>query len=151
MVKKQKDVQYYEAIGRRKEAIARVRLHIATAKDGAVTVKDSTLKKGTILVNNMPFEDYFTLLSQRNLILNPLEKSGTLDRFVVTITVQGGGKDGQVTAIVLGISRALCLVDETFRSFLKPEGLLTRDPRVRERRKVGMGGKARRKRQSPKR
>ena len=151
MAKKQKDVQYYEAVGRRKEAVARVRLHITASKDGSVTVKDVLHKKGAITVNDMPIADYFTVLSQRNLILKPFEKTDTLDRFVVTVYVQGGGKDGQVTAVVLGISRALCLADETFRSFLKPEGLLTRDPRVRERRKVGMGGKARRKRQSPKR
>ena len=73
------------------------------------------------------------------------------NRFAISIKTSGGGKNGQLEAIVHGISRSLSKVDENYRSALKKNGFLTRDPRKKERRKVGTGGKARRAKQSPKR
>ena len=77
--------------------------------------------------------------------------TNSLDRFAIVVKVNGGGKEGQLDAVSLGISRAMLKVDDATRLVLKKEGLLTRDARVRERRKVGTGGRARRKKQSPKR
>ena len=81
----------------------------------------------------------------------PLKATSSVDRFAISIKVSGGGKKGQLGAIVHGISRALVLVDEANKKILRSLGLITRDPRVKERRKVGTGGKARREKQSPKR
>ncbi len=138
---------YVFAVGRRKEACARVRLY----------VKDRTLwngvevKKGEIFVNKIPAISYFEKEAER-IYKQPLIATNADKRFAVTILVEGGGKSGQLAASVLGIARALDKFDkEKFRPILKKRGFLTRDPRVRERRKVGMGGKARRKKQSPKR
>lgn len=147
MVKKKKDIQYYEAIGRRKESVARVRLHIVTGKKS----ESLSLNKGDITVNNKPLAEFFTLKSDINRALKPLSLTNNLDRFVTTIQVKGGGVNGQVEAIALGISRSLCMVDEAYKPTLKSESLLTRDARVRERRMVGTGGKSRRQKQSPKR
>lgn len=151
MAKTKKDIQYYEAVGRRREAVSRVRLYIVSDKEKQVTVNKSKIKQGDISINNRSFEDYFPLLSDRNKIIEPLQVTGSEDRFAVSVQTKGGGKKGQVDAIILGIARSLCLADDSFREKLKPEGFLTRDSRVRERRKVGTGGKARRKKQSPKR
>ena len=152
MPKKKKDIQYYESVGRRRESVARVRLHIVSSKDKTVSVKDgSKVKQGEIMVNDKPIAEYFPSSAEINQILRPFELTGSLDRFVTTVVASGGGKNGQIDAVVLGIARALCLADESFRELLKQEGLLTRDPRIRERRKVGTGGKARRQKHSPKR
>lgn len=148
MPKKAKDVQYYEATGRRKQSVARVRLYITTKKS---TAKSEGVKAGEIIVNSKPLREYFkTAVLQRQAEF-PFRLTNNEDRFATTIKVMGGGVHGQVEAIVHGISRALCLASADYRPALKHEGLLTRDARTRERRKVGMGGKARRKRQSPKR
>lgn len=150
MAKKAKDLQYYEAVGRRKESVARVRLHIATASKPA-TFKGEKVNVGDIMINQKPLAEYFgTEALKRNCLL-PLRVTNNADRFATTIVVKGGGTKGQLEAIMLGIARALCKVDEEFRPVLKENGLLTRDPRVKERRKVGTGGKARRQKQSPKR
>lgn len=148
MPKKAKDIQYYEATGRRKESVARVRLYITSKKS---TAKTDAVKAGEIIVNKKPLNEYFqTIVLQRQAGL-PFRLTNNEDRFATTIKVMGGGIQGQVEAIVHGISRALCLASAEYRPVLKQGGLLTRDARTRERRKVGMGGKARRKRQSPKR
>lgn len=133
--KAKKDYTY--AVGRRRSAIARVRLHKGS--------KES-------LVNGEVIGKYFpgkvsTLLWQR-----PFNVTGTLGKYFVTVKVRGGGKHGQLEATVLGISKTLALLNKKeLRLTLKKEGLLTRDARIRERRKIGTGGKARRKKQSPKR
>lgn len=151
MVKKKKDIQYYESVGRRRESVARVRLHIVTGKDNSASIKGSKIKQGETIVNDKPLADYFPSVAEQNMLMKPFKLTDSLERFVTTIVVKGGGKNGQVDAITLGISRALCLADASFREVLKAEGLLTRDPRIRERRKVGTGGKSRRQKQSPKR
>lgn len=151
MAKKTKDVQYYEAVGRRKRSVARVRLHLVT-KEKPASYGDKKLKAGEIYLNNQPIEKLFPSLFEREYYLLPLKLTNTVERFAISIMVSGGGKKGQLDAVVLGLSRALELVDkETYRPILKKERLLTRDPRKRERRKVGRAGKARKMKQSPKR
>lgn len=151
MPKKVAALKYYEAIGRRKSATARIRLHLAT-KEKEITFGENKVKKGEIYVNGQPVDKYFSGEANKVEYLTPLKLTDNLDRFAITIKVVGGGKAGQLDAIVLGLARALEKVDRPgYRPLLKKQGLLTRDSRIRERRKVGMGGKARRKKQSPKR
>lgn len=145
MAKKAKDLKYYQAIGRRKTAVARVRLYLT----GSNSLK---IKPGEIIVNNKPIKEFFPDKTDQEKYPFPLKLTNNLDRFAISILVQGGGKSGQLDAIIHGLARAIEKVDrDQYRPFLKKAGLLTRDPRVRERRKVGTGGKARRVKQSPKR
>jgi len=148
---KKKNIEYFEAVGRRRESVARVRLYLVTTKASRVTIGGNKYKHGDYIVNNIKRTDYFPSLQEQKQYLFPLELTNSVDRFVVSIRIVGGGKKGQLGAAILGISRALCLVDEANRPILKKNGLLTRDPRTRQRRKVGTGGKSRRKKQSPKR
>lgn len=111
-----------QATGRRKEASARVFLRPGSGK---------------IVVNGRPFEEYFVGVARRARILEPLLLTNTLERFDVYATVSGGGLTGQSDAIRHGIARALSHLDPAFRSVLRAAGLLTRDPRVKERKKYG--------------
>src|SRR6266851_9266055 len=111
------------ATGRRKRSIARVR----------VLPGD-----GTITVNGLPIERYITSLVQRVKILDPLRVSGVQGSYNVVARVEGGGTTGQAGAIRLGIARALITLDPENRGPLKRAGLLTRDPRVKERKKYGL-------------
>jgi small subunit ribosomal protein S9 len=147
---KDKELKYYEAVGRRKESVARVRLYIG-GKNKAALIDGAKVDMGQKVINKKQFAEYFPLLSDQNKVLQPLKLTDNVDRFVLSVRIMGGGVKGQVDAVVLGIARALCLVDTEYRPIMRAEGLLTRDPRVRERRKVGMGGKARRQKSSPKR
>ena len=122
-------------IGRRKTAVARVYL-----KKG----------KGNITVNNKDYKSYFPTLTLQYKINQPFALTNNEKTFDTSINVYGGGATGQVEAIRLGLSRALCEVDEKNREILKPEGLLTRDPRMVERKKFGQK-KARKKHQFSKR
>ena len=111
------------ATGRRKEAVARVRLAPGT---------------GGFLLNGRSLEEYFTSRAQRMIVTAPLravEKEKDLD---VTATIEGGGASGQAGALQHGIARALLAMDETLRGVLKSEGFLTRDAREKERRKYGL-------------
>lgn len=110
------------ATGRRKTAVARVVL---------------TPGSGHITVNGRALEDYFPIEAHRKDILLPLELTNTRGRFDIRATVSGGGISGQAGAIRLGIARALVEFDEEFRKILRPAGLLTRDPRMVERKKYG--------------
>lgn len=150
MPRKSSTVKYYEAVGRRKSAIARVRLYIVV-KQKEISVFDLKIKKGEIYVNKTPIAQYFPGEVAKVKYIQPLELINSLDRFAISVQVKGGGKNGQLEAVIHGISRALELVDKSYHLILKKKGLLTRDDRVKERRKVGTGGKARRKKQSPKR
>lgn len=157
MPRKTKDVQYYEAIGRRRESVARVRLYLL-GKEKHVAVKSLTgtekikMKGGEMMVNGKEYGKTFVVPFERAALLSPLKLTGTEDRFAISIRVEGGGRKGQLEACVHGLSRALNAVDrDGYRGALKKAGLLTRDSRIRERRKVGTGGKARRQKQSPKR
>jgi small subunit ribosomal protein S9 len=143
-------VSYYEAVGRRKSASARVRLYVC--EEEGVTVGGVTVKKGDMIVNGRPVEEYFPGDVSKKLYGEPLRTTNTIARFAVTVTVSGGGLSGQLGAVIHGLSRALEKVDlEKFRPILKKRGFLTRDARVRERRRPNTGGKARRQKQSPKR
>lgn len=149
-IKKEVTQKYIPAVGRRREAVARVRLY-PDAKNGVI-LGDQIVKKGEIFVNRGPIEHYFTDLVEKATYLEPFRATNTLGKFAMTIMVAGGGKAGQLAAVIHGIARALSTYDsEKYRKILKKKGLLRRDARTRERRKVGMGGKARRKKQSPKR
>jgi len=127
---------YIFAVGRRKSAIARVRLFNGKA--------EST-------VNGKPAKDYFPGDVNAFMFSQAMKTVDASDKYYVTVKVVGGGVQGQVEAVSLGIARSLEKIKKEHRPALKKAGLLTRDARVRERRKVGMGGKARRQRQSPKR
>jgi len=127
---------YIFAVGRRKSAVARVRLFNG---------------KGESTVNGKPMKDYFPGDVNAFAFTESFKTVDASDKYYVTVKVSGGGVQGQVEAVSLGIARALEKSKKDFRPALKKAGLLTRDARVRERRKVGTGGKARRKKQSPKR
>ena len=111
--------------GRRKTAIARVRLASGTGK---------------ITVNGRPFENYFPLETLRSTVAQPLAVTGNTERFDVRVNVVGGGPNGQAGAVRHGIARALIVADATLRGALKAEGLLTRDSRMKERKKYGQPG-----------
>jgi small subunit ribosomal protein S9 len=115
----------YLGTGRRKTAVARVRLATGTGK---------------IVVNGRPFDNYFPLESLRVVATQPLTVTGSADKFDAQITVTGGGPNGQAGAVRHGLARALLKVDANLRPVLKAEGLLTRDPRKRERKKYGQPG-----------
>jgi len=141
---------FYQAVGRRKEATARVRLYVG--EDEEIEVLGKKIKKGEIIVNNRPIESYFPGETYKKLYLEPFRMTNTLNRFVTSIKVQGGGLVGQLGAVIHGVSRVLNKIDkEKFRPVLKKRGFLTRDPRAKERRKAGYAQKARAKKQSPKR
>ncbi|EKD67603.1 MAG: 30S ribosomal protein S9 [uncultured bacterium] len=100
----------------------------------------------------MRVQEYFPGEVNNHAYMLPLKITGTQDKYIVSVKVQGGGKQGQLGAAVHGIARALDKVDtEQYHSLLKKRGLLTRDPRMKERRKAGMAHKARARKQSPKR
>lgn len=137
MEKKKTATDFVFAVGRRKESVARVRLYKG---------------KGVNVINGQAAELYFPGEIAKILFNKPFDVANINGQYWVSVKVSGGGKNGQLDAVVHGISRALSLIDkENFRPLLKKQKLLTRDPRTRERRKVGTGGKARRKKQSPKR
>jgi small subunit ribosomal protein S9 len=149
-VKKQQKRDYTYAVGRQREAVARVRLY-AHVKDDAKW-GDTPLKKEQILVNGKPVEYYFPGPVAKAQYMLPFTLTDTFSKYAITVKVAGGGRNGQLDAATQGFARALVAIDpQKYRSVLKSAGLLTRDARVRERRKVGTGGKARRKKQSPKR
>ena len=146
---KKENKKYVSAVGRRKSAIARVRLYSSVPQD--LKFGEIVVKKGDILVNEKTADKYFSTAVNKVRYEQPFILTETLNKISVTIKVSGGGLSSQLDATVMGIARALSAVDKSHRAVLKKKGLLTRDSRIRERRKVGMGGKSRRKRQSPKR
>ncbi|MBI2031408.1 MAG: 30S ribosomal protein S9 [Candidatus Levybacteria bacterium] len=151
-IKEKKEVKpdYIHAVGRRKEAIARVRLYPSVK--ASLSWGDLSVKKGDLVVNGMPVENYFSGEVSKTQYEEPFRATDTLDKFAVTVRLEGGGLRGQLDALILGVSRALSRLDkDKFRPILKKKGFLKSDARVRERRKIGTGGKARRKKQSPKR
>ncbi len=128
-------VNYNYGTGRRKSAVARVFI-----KPG----------KGDIVVNDKPVDVFFSRETGRMVVRQPLELIGMLDKFDIMVNVQGGGESGQAGAVRHGITRALIDYDETLKSVLRKAGLVTRDAREVERKKVGLR-KARRRKQFSKR
>ncbi len=118
------------ATGRRKEATARVWL---TAGEGKGA-------NAAIVVNGVPYDQYFTRETSKMIVMQPLELTNLLGKFEIKASVAGGGPNGQAGALRLGISRALVLYNEELKSILRQNGLLTRDPREKERKKFGRRG-----------
>lgn len=129
LVKKDEVKRYYEAVGRRKEATARVRLF---------TCQPFEDEKGRITVNGKPYDEFFTSFELRQTVINALSKMKSLNRFEVTAKVKGGGIRGQADAIRHGLARALVKFNADFSKKLKRAGYLTRDPRSVERKKPGL-------------
>jgi small subunit ribosomal protein S9 len=121
----QTPTQIAQATGKRKTSVARVRL-----RDGS----------GVIEVNGRALEGYFPRITSRMVVRQPLELTETLQRYDVSVNVGGGGPSSQADAIRHGISRALCRVSADFRPPLKRAGYLTRDDRIKERKKYGQPG-----------
>jgi small subunit ribosomal protein S9 len=149
MPRQKSKLSYFEAVGRRKSAVCRVRVHLVSGKELSLDGKAYT--KGAIMVNDIDAKTYFQGAASKEGYIVPLALTDSMERFVVTAYVNGGGKRGQLVAFTLALSRALEKADDTTRAKLKPAGLLSVDARVRQRRMAGMAGKSRKKRQSPKR
>ena len=116
--------QYYYGTGKRKTAVARVRLYPG--------------ENGVFIVNDKPFEEIFTTPGLKRTVLQPLELTETLGKFRVVVKVEGGGISGWADAIRHGISRALLKFDEALKPLLRSHGFLTRDARIKERKKPGL-------------
>jgi small subunit ribosomal protein S9 len=113
----------YYATGKRKTSIARVWMKLGDGK---------------IIVNKRPIDEYLATETARMIVAQPLELTNTTGRYDITVNVKGGGYSGQVGAIKHGISRALLKISPEFREPLKKGGFLTRDPRIKERKKYGL-------------
>ncbi len=114
---------YFYGTGRRKKSVARVRIYPGS---------------GSITINNRDIDDYFGLDTLKLIINQPFGVTGTEGKFDIVANVKGGGMSGQAGAIRHGVARALLTVDENYRSALKKAGFLTRDPRMKERKKYGL-------------
>ena len=117
------NTQRYYGTGRRKKSVARVYIYEGN---------------GTITINKRPLDDYVGLDTLKKIINQPFAATRTEGKYDVLVNVYGGGTTGQAGAIRHGIARALLLVDTSYRPLLKKEGLLTRDPRMKERKKYGL-------------
>lgn len=126
----------FSMVGRRKEAVARVRIFPG---------------QGQIIVNNKPISEIFRGQNYQKIYQYPFELTKTLNKYTASVKVRGGGTMSQLSAIVHGLSRGLAKISAESRVNLKKQGLLTRDARVKERRKYGLAHKARAQKQSPKR
>lgn len=116
---------YFYGTGRRKKSVARVRVYPGTGK---------------ITINDRSIDDYFGLETLKLIVRQPLALTGTAEKFDIVCRVNGGGVTGQAGAIRHGLSRALLQYDEALRPALKKAGFLTRDPRMKERKKYGLKG-----------
>lgn len=114
---------YLHATGRRKSAIAQVRINSGG---------------GAVIVNGKPLEEMFPIERHRNTVLEPLVATDSLEKYSISVKVKGGGCAGQAVAVRHGIARALVEVDDSQKKLLKSKGLLTRDARVKERKKYGL-------------
>lgn len=118
--------QYYEGIGRRKRSSARVRIY------------PENKGRGTFLVNDRDVKEYFPRFGDYQILSGPLEDTDLLGKMDVTVHIEGGGITGQTSAVRLGLARALVKYDENLRGVLRSEGHLTRDARIKERKKPGL-------------
>ena len=117
--------KYYEAVGRRKSAVARVRLHTG-------------VKKTTFTINERPIESYFPTDELSRIVRDAIATSGIKDTFNITAKIQGGGSHSQAEAMRHGIARVLTKIDPELRTSLKKAGFMKRDPRSKERKKPGL-------------
>ncbi len=127
---KLKEKKYFEAVGRRKCSVARVRLFTASPLQSAL--------EGNLVINDRSYKEFFPILELQKTVEAPLACLKSLNRFRATIKVRGGGIRGQAEAVRHGIGRALVLFDSNFRKKLKKAGYLTRDQRQKERKKFGL-------------
>jgi small subunit ribosomal protein S9 len=121
---------YYEGVGRRKAATARVRIYTEPPRGGPAL--------GTVVVNGRPGQEYFPRLGDFQQVFEPLEAAGLVGNFFVSVQVRGGGVTGQTGAVRQGLARALLKSDPNLRPTLRKGGYLTRDARVKERKKPGL-------------
>jgi len=119
------EITKYTALGRRKESVARVNLLPG---------------KGEIVVNEQPFEKYFLRETDRIIVKQPLVMTNNTEKYNIDAVIKGGGLTGQAGALRLGISRALILAEPAVKDLLRKQGFLTRDPRMKERKKYGQKG-----------
>lgn len=133
---KSKNNNGVSVVGRRKEAVARVRLNPGN---------------GQITVNGKPIVEYFRGPILQKVYTKPLEIAQVINKYAISVKVEGGGQAAQLDAMIHGIARAIAKTDLSLRTVLKRAGYLTRDARAKERRKYGNAQKARAKKQSPKR
>ena len=122
--KTEKEMKYFEAVGRRKTAIARARIFLQGEKE--------------IKVNNKSYKIYFPTIELQKIIESPFNKLNCQDKFGVNLLVKKGGIHAQAEAARLAIAKALCLLNPNFKKLLSKEGYLTRDSRMRERKKFGL-------------
>jgi small subunit ribosomal protein S9 len=116
--------QYFEGVGRRKESTARVRVSSGS---------------GQFIVNQKPLEEYFNRLGDPEMILSPLAALGqSREQYDITVLVKGGGVTGQTDSVKLGMARALAKMNEDYSVLMHKGGFLTRDPRIKERKKPGL-------------
>jgi small subunit ribosomal protein S9 len=151
----EKKDKYYYAVGKRKTAVAQVKLFVKkevekAEEDDAKAKKPAKKNDIEISVNRKPYKDYFTGLDHEYLLLQPLKLTNTLDNFRFEVRVKGSGISAQAGAVRHGISKAMLLYDKELKAQLKPAGLLKRDSRMVERKKAGFK-KARKKEQWSKR
>ena len=116
---------YFYGTGRRKKSVARVRLYPGT---------------GVVTINGRNIDEYFGLDTMKLIVNQPFGVTDTVGKFDVVVNVNGGGFSGQAGAIRHGVARALLSADETYKPLLKKAGFLTRDPRMKERKKYGLKG-----------
>lgn len=121
--------RYYEAVGRRKNAVARIRMS---------PIKTTETREGIFLINKKNLNDYFSSLELQSIISAPLKLMKMANKFDVTVHIRGGGIHAQAEAVRLGISRSLLEFNKTFRKKLKRAGFLERDARKKERKKPGL-------------
>lgn len=119
-----KEKKYWEAVGRRKTAVARVRIYDE--------------KEKAFLINNKTVQEYFSQFALQKIVFSPLELLNLVDQFSIRVKVKGGGIRGQAEAIRHGLSRVLVMINPNLRKKLKKAGFLTRDPRMKERKKPGL-------------
>lgn len=120
------DIQYYEGIGRRKTSTARVRIY----PSGEAT--------GAFVVNGKEVKEFFPRFGDHEILMGPLDDTSMSGKVDVTVVINGGGVTGQTSAVRLGLARALVKYDENMRGVLRQNGHLTRDARVKERKKPGL-------------
>lgn len=123
--KSQAKEKYFEAIGRRKTAVAQVRIW-------------PQKKKKEFIVNHQPYDEYFSRLELREIVADSLEAVDCLDKFKISVMVKGGGYHAQAEAVRHGLARALVKFNSDFKKPLRARGYLTRDPRMKERKKPGL-------------
>ncbi len=116
-------VQYYEGVGRRKTSTARARIFAGD---------------GTVICNNRPAADYFPRLGDLDLVVAPLKAAGLAEKYSVSLKIEGGGTTGQTGAAQMAIARALLKLDPEIRAVFRKERFLTRDDRMKERKKPGL-------------